>query len=156
MIWAACRVFLTVAISHWHVHLTAVHMTVTTTPGLLRGNEPGNEAGIDSLCETLTGKITLYCKSCINCTSEPVGNWVCQLCIPSIKGQSHEITTFTICALYIYVTRIFTSNYLRKMPCDTPAFLSAWILERLRTRLVWNRGLKGQSSLMDFIPVSSR
>ena len=29
-----------------------------STPGLLRGNEPGNESNIDSLCETLTGKIT--------------------------------------------------------------------------------------------------
>ena len=50
-----------------------------TTPGLLKGNETGNEAGIDSQCETLTGEITLYCKSCVNSTSEPVGNWFCQL-----------------------------------------------------------------------------
>ena len=72
-----CKVFLTSSFAinfcDWIVHLTAVHMT-HTTPGLLRGNEPGNEAGIDSLRETLTGKFTLYCKSCVNCTSEPVGN----------------------------------------------------------------------------------
>ena len=36
-----------------------------STPGLLRGNEPGNEARIDSLCETLTGKITLHFRSCV-------------------------------------------------------------------------------------------
>ena len=54
-----------------------------TTCRLLRGNEPGNESRIDSLCETLTMKIT----------SEPVGNWFCQLCIPSIKGQLNGITT---------------------------------------------------------------
>ena len=37
------------------------------TPGLLRENEPGNEARIDSLCETLTGRIlfTLYFRSYI-------------------------------------------------------------------------------------------
>ena len=98
MIWAACRVFLTQSLE---CSFNGSAHDCHTTPGFLRGNEPGNEAGIDSLCETLTGKITLYCKSCVNCTSEPVGNWFCQLCIPSIKGQSHEITTVTICVLYI-------------------------------------------------------
>ena len=39
-----------------------------TTPGLLRGNEPGNKARIDSLCETLTCKITCHFRPCVkNC-----------------------------------------------------------------------------------------
>ena len=68
-------------------------------------------------------KNLLSTASRVNCTSEPVGNWFCQLGIPSIKGQSHEITTVTICVLYNKITKIFTSNYLHKI---TPAFLSAW------------------------------
>ena len=70
--------------------------------------------GLTHYVKLLLEKFTLYCKSCVNCTSEPVGNWFCQLGIPSIKGQSHEITTVTICVLYNKVTKIFTSNYLHK------------------------------------------
>ena len=44
------------------------------------------------------------------------------------------------------------------MPCDpSHRVLSAWNdFEQVIFTLVWNRGVKGQSSLIDFIPVSSR
>ena len=70
-----------------------------TTPGLLIESEPGNEAWIDSLCETLIGSLLqVMCKLY---TRQNL--WGTQLCIPSIiiKEWSHEITTVTIYVLYI-------------------------------------------------------
>ena len=49
----------------WNNHSMAVYKTVTP-PWLLRRNEPSNEARVDSLCETFTGKIfTRHFRSCV-------------------------------------------------------------------------------------------
>ena len=77
-----------------------------TTCRLLRGNEPGNEARVDSLflCETLTRKINRHFRSCVKIYvhQNPWGTGFAN-CIPSIKGQLHEITTVSV----IYVLHIY-------------------------------------------------
>ena len=68
-----------------------------------------------------------------------------ELVLPTllIKGQSHEIITVTICVFYVtsrYSPQMLNVTHRPSCPHGTTS--------NKATTLVWNRGLKGQSSLM--------
>ena len=84
-------------------------------------------------------------------------NWFCQLCMPSNQKR----WSLYPCTLHSYIhrIRILTSVSLifitlYKCPPATLAPPRVCIKQCFHT--VWNHDVKGQSSLMDFISVSSR
>ena len=93
------------------------------------------------------GKFNLHFRSCVD--QNPWGTGL--LTLYTFNRQLHEITKASvICPLHLGCLNQKTEHRTHRFSCPHGT------TSNKAFALVWNRGVKGQRSLMIFIPVSSR